>query len=220
MSVGSRNGGQQRQNPTSAQGAGAGPEDWSALKDEVGGIAGAAMERGRTLLGSTLDSAKDQATSYVDQRKDEAAQVVADLATSLRDACREFDDRPNIRGFVDSAAGGLEQLADFDPRAQLQRDLRAWRGSGAPPPGLGRDRDDVRRLSRGAVHQEFGREHSRDGGAAPPRRRPGPRFGAGPRPRPGAAARPGAEFAGVDLCPERRLRRIAWQSHKARASSA
>ncbi|HJW78813.1 MAG TPA: hypothetical protein VJ526_09645, partial [Beijerinckiaceae bacterium] len=60
----------------------------------------------------TLDSAKDQATSYVDQRKDEAAQVVADLATSLRDACREFDDRPNIRGFVDSAAGGLEQLAD------------------------------------------------------------------------------------------------------------
>ena len=112
MSVGSRNGGQQRQNPTSTQGAGAGPEDWSTLKDEVGGIAGAAMERGRTLLGSTLDSAKDQATSYVDQRKDEAAQVVADLATSLRDACREFDDRPNIRGFVDSAAGGLEQLAD------------------------------------------------------------------------------------------------------------
>jgi hypothetical protein len=106
MSVGSRNGGQQRQNQ------GAGPEDWNALKDEVGEIAGAAVERGRTLLGSTLDSAKEQATSYVDERKDQAAQAIADLASSLREACQEFDDRPNIRGFVDSAAGGLEQLAD------------------------------------------------------------------------------------------------------------
>ena len=220
MSVGSRNGGQQRQNPTSAQGAGAGPEDWSALKDEVGGIAGAAMERGRTLLGSTLEFGKgsgDELRRPAQGRGRPGRRRSRDLAARRVPRVRRPPEHPRLRR---QRRGRPRAARRFDPRTQLQRDLRARRGSGAPPPGLGRDRDDVRRLPRGAVHQELGREHSRDGGAAPSRRRPGPRFGAGPRPRPGAAARPGAEFAGVDLCPERRLRRIAWQSHKARASSA
>lgn len=122
MSVG--NGGQQRQNaqdsaqrsggkgPSGAPAAGAAPQDWGSLKDEVTDIAGTAVERGRHLLDSTLGSAKQQATGYLDQRKDELAGTVAEFGRSLREAMSEFDDRPGIRGFVDSAAGGLDQLAD------------------------------------------------------------------------------------------------------------
>jgi hypothetical protein len=113
MSVG--NGGQQRTQASSQepspQGAG-GPEEWGAIKEDVTQLAGAAVERGRTLLDSTIDQAKSQATSYVDQRKDEVAQSIAGFASSLREATKEFDDRPGIREFVDSAAGGLEQVAD------------------------------------------------------------------------------------------------------------
>ncbi len=113
MAVGYDNGARQRQNQqgsanrTDQEGA-ARPEDWDAIKEEVGQMAGAAVEQGRHFL----DSARLQATTYVDRRKDDAAQSVADLAQSLREACRQFDDRPNIQAFVDSAAAGLEQLAD------------------------------------------------------------------------------------------------------------
>ncbi|HEX8166199.1 MAG TPA: hypothetical protein VF601_10485 [Beijerinckiaceae bacterium] len=113
MSVG--NGGQQRTQASSqgasSQGAG-GPEDWGAIKEDVTQIASTAVERGRSLLDSTIGSAKSQATSYVDQRKDEVAQSIADFAGSLREALSQFDDRPGIREFVDSAAGGLDQVAD------------------------------------------------------------------------------------------------------------
>jgi hypothetical protein len=37
---------------------------------------------------------------------------VADFATTLRESTRSFDERPNIRAVVDTAAEGLEQLAD------------------------------------------------------------------------------------------------------------
>jgi len=100
MSVGYQNGGRNQQG---AEGA-----DWDTLKEDVGEIAGVAVERGRHFL----DSARDQATIYVDQRKDAVAQSVADLATSLRESTTSFEDRPNIRAFVDSAAEGLDQLAD------------------------------------------------------------------------------------------------------------
>jgi hypothetical protein len=72
-----------------------------------GEIAGTAMERGRHFM----ESAREQATDYVDRRKDNVSQSVADLATSLREATNSFEDRPNIRAFVDSAAEGLDQLA-------------------------------------------------------------------------------------------------------------
>ena len=99
MSVGYQNDGK---NPQGAEGA-----EWDTLKDDVGEIAGAAVARGRHFL----DAARDQATVYVDQRKDAVAQSVADLATSLRESTTSFEDRPNIRAFVDSAAEGLDQLA-------------------------------------------------------------------------------------------------------------
>jgi hypothetical protein len=99
MSVGYQNGGKNQQGAESA--------DWETLKDDVGDIAGVAVERGRHFL----DSAREQATVYVDRRKDSVADSVADLATSLREATSSFEDRPNIRAFVDSAAEGLDHLA-------------------------------------------------------------------------------------------------------------
>jgi hypothetical protein len=109
MSVGYQNGGNNSQ-VKSQQGQGGQEQapDWDALKDDVGEIAGAAMARGRHFL----DSARDQATSYVDRRKDDVAQSVTDFASSLRESTTSFDDRPNIRAFVDGAAEGLDQLAD------------------------------------------------------------------------------------------------------------
>jgi ElaB/YqjD/DUF883 family membrane-anchored ribosome-binding protein len=104
MSVGYQNGGQHQQ-PKAQQGGGT--ADWDALKGDVGDIAGVAVERGRHFL----DSAREQATVYVDRRKDDVAQSVADFASSLRESTTSFDDRPNIRAFVDSAAEGLDQLA-------------------------------------------------------------------------------------------------------------
>jgi hypothetical protein len=108
MSVGYQNGAKNQQAEAQSSGQAGKPADWDALKDDVGDIANAAVERGRHFL----DSAREQATGYVDRRKDDVAQSVTDLATSLREATSSFDDRPNIRAFVDSAAEGLNQFAD------------------------------------------------------------------------------------------------------------
>lgn len=100
-----------RDNQQSAtQGAAGGQAggDWDSLKDGVGDMADAAMEQGRHFL----DSAKEQATGFADQRKNDVAQSVVNLANSLRESCSAFEGRPQIRAVVDSAAGGLEQLAD------------------------------------------------------------------------------------------------------------
>lgn len=105
MSVGYQNGGSGQQ---AGKQQGSNDADWDTLKGDVGDIAGVAVERGRHFM----DAAREQATVYVDRRKDDMAQSVADFATSLRESTASFDDRPNIRAFVDSAAEGLDQLAD------------------------------------------------------------------------------------------------------------
>jgi hypothetical protein len=74
----------------------------------VGQLTDAAMEQGRNLL----DSAKEQASGFVDQRKNDAAQSVVGLANSLRESGRAFEDLPQVRTLVDTAAGGIEQFAD------------------------------------------------------------------------------------------------------------
>jgi hypothetical protein len=104
MSVGYGDGGKNQEPDARRGGEGA---DWDALKGDVNDLAGVAVERGRHFL----DSAREQATVYVDRRKDDVAQSVADFATSLRESTASFNDRPNIRAFVDSAAEGLDQLA-------------------------------------------------------------------------------------------------------------
>jgi hypothetical protein len=82
-------------------------EDWDSLRSDVTDMAGAAVERGRHFI----DAARDQANDYAERRKDDIAQSVADFATSLRESTNSFEQRPNIRAVVDSAAEGLETLA-------------------------------------------------------------------------------------------------------------
>ena len=84
------------------------PEDLKSIATGLASdIASTAKEQGRTLL----DSAKGQATSFADQRKDTAAQSIADLASSLRDTSGNFREQPSLQAFVGSAADGLDQLA-------------------------------------------------------------------------------------------------------------
>ena len=78
-----------------------------ALKDDVGELAGTAAERGW----SFVEAARASATDYADQRKTDAARSVGDLAGALRTSSSSFEDRPNIRAVIDSAADGLDQLA-------------------------------------------------------------------------------------------------------------
>lgn len=105
MSVGYESGDKNR-NPKARQDAD--HPDWDTLKNDMGDMAGVAAQRGRQFL----DSAREQATTYVDRRKDNVAQSVSDLAHSLRESTSSFQDRPNIQAFVDSAAEGLDQLAE------------------------------------------------------------------------------------------------------------
>jgi hypothetical protein len=83
-------------------------DDAIGLAGAATDLAGAALEQGRALLGG----AREQATGFADRQKDQAAQSVADLATSLRGTGDTFEGRPNIQAFVGSAADGLESLAD------------------------------------------------------------------------------------------------------------
>ncbi|WP_244528590.1 hypothetical protein [Methylobacterium gossipiicola] len=80
--------------------------DWKALRGDVEGIADVAVERGRGFVAA----ARGHAQEYVDRRKGDAAQSVNDLARTVRDSSKTFEDRPNIRAFFDSAAEGLEHL--------------------------------------------------------------------------------------------------------------
>jgi hypothetical protein len=108
MATGQEN--RDKQQSATMQGAasGQGGADWDSLKEDVGEMAGTAMDQGRHLL----DSAREQATGYVDQRKNDVAESVVNLANTLRDSGSAFEDRQQIRTLVESAAGGLEQLAE------------------------------------------------------------------------------------------------------------
>jgi len=108
MATGQQNRESQMSGKTQGATAGQTGPEWDALKGEVGDMAETAMDQGRQLL----DSARDQATGYVDQRKNDAAQSVVGLANTLRESAGSFGDRPSIHAVADSAAKGLEQLAE------------------------------------------------------------------------------------------------------------
>lgn len=99
-------------NPSGGPNAGSGPgaagesADWRGLKYDVEDLRETAVERGRGLM----DAARAQAQDFAERRKGDAARSVNDLAQTLRDSSKTFDDRPNIKAFFDSAAEGLEQL--------------------------------------------------------------------------------------------------------------
>lgn len=78
------------------------------VKGAAEDLKSAAAEHGRNLL----ETAKAGATTFADQRKNDAAKSVSDIASSLRGTGQSFEDRPNIKAFVDSAADGLETFAD------------------------------------------------------------------------------------------------------------
>ena len=117
MATGQENRDNQQSGMTQTTGGQTGQE-WEALKGDVGEMTGAAMEQGRHIL----DSAREQATGYVDQRKDTVAQAMVDLANTIRESGSAFEDRPSIHAVVESAAGGLEQLAD-NIKAQSVADI-------------------------------------------------------------------------------------------------
>jgi hypothetical protein len=89
-------------------------EDLSeAMHDTVAG-------RGREFV----EAAKRQAAEYAASRKAGAARSVEEVANSLRESGRAFEETPHIRAFVDSAASGLEGLA-ADIRDRPVEDLYA-----------------------------------------------------------------------------------------------
>jgi hypothetical protein len=108
--MGFENGDRDRPSTVSSTGSATrGPEaEWDAMRDDVSDMVGAAAGRGRDFL----NSARGQATDYVGRRKDDIAQSVTDVASSLRETGATFEDRPHIKAFVDSAADGLEQFAE------------------------------------------------------------------------------------------------------------
>ncbi len=79
----------------------------SIASDVASEIASTALEQSRGLL----DAAKGTATSFADERKDTAAQSIADLASSLRETGNSFEEQPSLKAFVGTAADGLEQIA-------------------------------------------------------------------------------------------------------------
>ena len=84
------------------------PGDLKTIASEVASeIAHTAAEQSRGLL----QAARGTATGFVDQRKDTAAQSIADLASSLRETGNTFEEQPSLKAFVGSAADGLDQLA-------------------------------------------------------------------------------------------------------------
>ncbi len=85
----------------------AGAPDVEDLRRDVEETAEVAMERGRSFAAA----ARTHALSYAEDRKSEAARSVGDLAGSLRDTGKTFDDRPNLKAFFESAANGLDDLA-------------------------------------------------------------------------------------------------------------
>jgi hypothetical protein len=87
---------------------GAEPGDLKSIASDVASeIASSALEQSRGLL----DAAKGTATSFADQRKETAAQSIADLASSLRETGNSFEEQPSLKAFVGTAADGLEQMA-------------------------------------------------------------------------------------------------------------
>lgn len=86
---------------------GAQDADVKALRRDVEDMADVAVERGRGFAAA----ARVHAMDYAEGRKGDAAKSVSDLAGTLRDSGKTFDDRPNIKAFFASAADGLEDLA-------------------------------------------------------------------------------------------------------------
>ncbi|WP_052341300.1 hypothetical protein [Salinarimonas rosea] len=86
--------------------------DWDELKREASDAARETADEAREAGYAFVHGARDRATDYLERRKESAVQSIDDVAHTLRESSENFDDRPNLRLFVDSAADGLENLAE------------------------------------------------------------------------------------------------------------
>ncbi|MGP9819299.1 hypothetical protein ACTZWW_04730 [Salinarimonas sp. NSM] len=86
--------------------------DWDELKREASDAARDTAEEAREAGYAFVNGARDRAADYLERRKESAVQSIDDVAHTLRESSENFDDRPNLRLFVDSAADGLENLAE------------------------------------------------------------------------------------------------------------
>lgn len=105
MSAGQQNRGRDTNASPGAQDEGA--PDWDSLKEGIGDVAGAAAERSRHFV----DSAREQAAGYVDERKGAIASALTDVAKALRDSGGAFNDSPGVRALFGAAADGIEGFA-------------------------------------------------------------------------------------------------------------
>lgn len=83
-------------------------ENWKGVKRDAQGIADAAAEEARKLG----DTARREASTFAERRKNTVAQSVADIAGSVRETGDGFADKPNIQAFTRAAADGLDDLAE------------------------------------------------------------------------------------------------------------
>ncbi len=163
-----------------------GPESWEELRED---LSEAVSGRGRAFL----DAARKHAADYAESRKAGAAQSVEEVAHSLRESGRAFEDTPHIRAFVDSAAAGLEDLAsDIRDRdfADLYAEVEdfARRRPAAVAAGAGIAGFLVARFLKSSADRRAAREQRRYMREAWERRRR--------RARPGDAGGPDAVRAG------------------------
>jgi hypothetical protein len=83
--------------------------DLDSLKHDVSQVTDAAVERGHSLL----RSASEQATGFLDGRKNDAANSVAEAAKMLRTSAQQaFGDRSAINAIVNTAVGRVERFSD------------------------------------------------------------------------------------------------------------
>jgi hypothetical protein len=82
--------------------------DLDGLKDDVSQLTDAAVERGHSLL----QSARDQATGFLDGRKNDAADSIAEAAKVFRNSAQQaLGDRSAINAVVNTAVGRVERFA-------------------------------------------------------------------------------------------------------------
>lgn len=80
-----------------------------SLKQDVSQVTDAAVERGHSLL----RSASEQATGFLDGRKNNAADSMTEAAKVLRTSAQQaFGDRSAINAAASTAAGRVERFAD------------------------------------------------------------------------------------------------------------
>jgi hypothetical protein len=63
------------------------------------------------LTAGFADAARQATDGFVERRKNDVAQAVADLATSIRQAAAGLERRSNIHSIVEAAAEGVEDLS-------------------------------------------------------------------------------------------------------------